>query len=264
MAGLDALHRPGLGAVGPGPSDRPLRQLNFAAALTCVLLVAEVVYILLASPRFAVREVLVRGDARLAREVARTVSLQPNTNMIRAPVAEVKRQAETIPAVRQARVRRGFPNRVIVAVERREPVAVIRREDQALLVDREGAVFALPDESGWGLPELVAPHIESGEVAGDEAMGEVALLLSVLRALGNDPGIRATRLQLAPNGTVDILLDSGTMVSLGAAERLTAKVKLLAAALEQIGAERIARIDLAGPETAFWEPVGGSPPTGAR
>jgi cell division protein FtsQ len=234
------------------------------AALTYALLLAEVTYILLASPRFAVREVLIRGDADLAREVARTVSLPPNTNMIRAPVAELKRQAETIPAVSQARVRRGFPNRVIVAVERREPVAVIRREDRTLLVDREGIAFALPDEWGWGLPELVAPHIESGEVAGDEAVGEVALLLRVLRALGNDPDIRATRLQLAADETVDILLDSGTMVSLGTEDRLAAKVKLLAAALEQIGAERIARIDLAGPEAAFWEPVGGPPPTGAR
>jgi cell division septal protein FtsQ len=260
VAGLDALHRPGLRAVPPGSARGPLRRLHVAVALTFALLAVELTYIVLASPRFAVREVLVRGDADLAREVVKAVSLPPNTNMVSAPLAEVKRQAEAVPAVREARVERSFPARLVLTLERREPVAVIRREEQAMLVDREGIVFALPEEWGWGLPELVASHIESGDVAGDEAAREVALLLRVLRALGNDPGIRPTRLQLGADGTIGILLDSGTRVSMGTREQLAAKVKLLAATLDQIGAERIARIDLAEPEAASWEPVDGVGP----
>lgn len=264
MAGLDALHRPGLSAVGPGASESRVRRLRSAVLLLAVLFAAELMYAVLSSPRLAVREVIVRGDPRLAQVVAASISLPPNTNVLRAPLEEVKRQVEGIAAVGQARVGRSLPSRLVVTVERREPVAVIRRDDAAVLVDREGIRFSLPEERGWGLPELVAPDILSGDPAGDRGKGEVDLLLRVLQKLGNDPRIRATRLQLASDGKIEVLLDSGTRVSMGTEEQLSAKVRLLAAVLDQIGIENIARIDLADPEAAFWEPLGGSVAVCAR
>ena len=257
MTGLDATHRPGIGAVSAGGPRSRLWRLRLATSALLLALIGELVYAVLASPRFAMREVLVRGDPEIAREAASRISLPPNTNMFRAPLEAVKRQAEGVAAVREARLARSFPNRLVVAVERREPAAVIRHEDRAILVDPEGIPFILPQEWGWGLPELIGPHIASGDVRGEKAELEIALLLGVMRALGNDPGLRVSRLRLGRDGQVEIVLESGTRVNLGTEDRLTAKVKLLAAALEQIGRERIARIDLAEPAAAFWEPVDG-------
>jgi cell division protein FtsQ len=250
---FDATHRPALGAVRSGELS-PLWKLRLAAGVLLVVLCAEVVYIALASPRFALRTVTVRGDSQIAPMVAAGIRLPENTNMLRAPVGLVERQAESVPAVKEARVNRAFPNRLVVTVERREAVAVIRGAERALLVDRGGLAFSVPDEWGWGLPELVSPHLQEAKLGGDAGAKEIGVLLGVLRALGPEPKLRTTRLQLRPEGQIEITLDSGGTVNMGRPTELAAKSKLLEAALEQIGPERIARLDLSEPAAAFWEP----------
>ena len=101
---------------------------------------------------------------------------------------------------------------------------------------------------------MVGPELgdEAMETAG--AAAEIEVLLAVLRALGTDPSLRATRLQLGSDQQIEVTLASGARVNLGEESELGVKVRLLAAAVEQIGANRIARLDLADPKAAFWEP----------
>ena len=252
---MDANHRPALGAVrSAGPS--PLWRLRLAAGIVIVLFAVELVYIALASPRLAVREVTIRGDRQIAGVVAEAIRLPANTNVLRAPLDLVKKQAESLPAVREARVSRDFPNRLVVTVERREAVAVIRGAKRAILVDPEGVAFTVSEEWGWGLPEMVGPRLGDQGVEAEGASSEIEVLLAVLRALGTDPRLRATRLQLGREGQIEVTLASGARVNLGEGKELAAKAGLLAAAMEQIGANRIARLDLADPKAAFWEPRG--------
>jgi len=250
---LDANHRPALGAIrstGAGP----LWRLRLAAGVVILLFAVELVYIALASPRLAVCGVTVRGDQQIAGAVAEAIRLPANTNVLRAPLDLVKEQAESVAAVREARVCRAYPNRLVVTVERREGVAVIRGAKRALLVDSGGVAFTVSEEWGWGLPELVGPHLGEDGVEAEGAASEIDMLLAVLRALGPDPRLRATRLQLGGDEQIEVTLASGAKVNLGEGNELAAKAKLLAAAIEQIGASRIARLDLADPMAAFWEP----------
>ena len=250
---MDANHRPALGAVrSAGPS--PLRRLRLAAGVVVVLFAVEVVYIALASPRLALRGVTVRGDQQIAGVVAEAIRLPANTNVLRAPLDLVKEQAESVRAVREVRVSRDFPNRLVVTVERREAVAVIRGAKRAILVDPEGVAFTVPEEWGWGLSEMVGPHLGDQGVEAEGAASEIEMLVAVLRALGTDPRLRTTRLQLGSDEQIEVTLASGARVNLGEGNELAAKAKLLAAAIEQIGANRIARLDLADPKAAFWEP----------
>lgn len=257
MVALDAGHRLRLGALdsprGPGPAGGGLRLMVGVALLGLLI---ELFYIALASPRLAVRQVVVRGDPSVARLVAGRIRLPANTSMLRAPLGLVRKQAESVPAVKQAQAARLLPRGIVVTVERREPIAVIRRAEEAILLDAEGVAFSVPHEWGWGLPELVARNLGSGDVRRAEARAEIEALLGVLRALGPDPRLRATRLQLARDQRIEVTLDSGAKVNLGEGRELEAKARLLAAAIEEVGAERIARLDLADPASAYWEPRG--------
>ncbi|HUU53364.1 MAG TPA: cell division protein FtsQ/DivIB [Armatimonadota bacterium] len=255
MVALDATHRPALGAVragGPGL----LWRLRLAAGLALALLAVELVSVVLTSPRLAVRGVTVRGGPPIAALAAAKIRLPANTNVLRAPLALVKQQAESAPAVREARVSRAFPNGLVVTVERREAIAVIRGAKRAILVDPEGVAFTVPEEWGWGLPELVGPHLGGDGVEAEAASSEIEALLAVLRALGSDPRLRVTRLQIGKDEQIEITLASAARVNLGKGQGLAVKAKLLAAAIDQIGADRMARLDLAEPTAAFWEPRG--------
>jgi cell division protein FtsQ len=236
---------------------RPSRPLSLAAALAVAVLLGELVYIPLASPRFAVRSVQVRGDENVARAAAASIRLPANTSMVRAPLGLIERQAESCPAVRQARASRALPDRIVVAVERREPVAVIRRGDAAFLVDPGGVPFTVAGECGWGLPELSAPHLAAGALTSQAARSEIRDSLAVLRALGPDPRLRVTRLQLGRDGRIELILDSGAAVYLGRPRDLGVKSRLLVAVIEQIGIDRIRRLDLSLPPSAWWEPRAG-------
>lgn len=248
-------HSPSLGAFTSHTTGaRWLSRLRIGLLLAVAALTAELVYIACASPRLAVREVELRGDPRVVEQVRARISLPDRANIFRAPTRLLAEQVQTAPAVRKARVSRDFPRRLVVTVERREPIAVIRRGERAMLVDPEGIVFTLRDEWGWGLPELVGPHLAESAVGTHAASAEISSLLSVLRAFSTDPRLRMTRLTFGGKSDIEVVLDSGPVAQLGGPSQLAAKVRLFAAALEQLGADQIEYINLSDPQAAYWRP----------
>lgn len=244
-------YSPRLGAYSSRP-DLLLRRLQAIAWLAALALLVEVSYICGHSPRLAVTEVVIRGEDRVAEEVATRLRLPANTSFLFAPTRRLAAEAERVSAVRAARVSRGWGRRLLVTLERREALAVVRTEKGARLVDPTGVLFTVRNEWGWGLPEFVAPHLDRGEVNSKEAKAEVAELLRALRALGPDPRLRLARLQMDKAGQVLATLDSGAQVCFGTTERLDLKTKLLVTTMDQLGADRIAFLDLSDPWAAYW------------
>ena len=248
-------HRPSLGAVAARRATVRWRPgLRLGAVLAVAALTAELAYIACASPRFAVREVELRGDPRVIEQVSSRISLPANTNILRAPTRRVAEQVEAVAAVREAHVSRDFPSRLVVTVEGREAIAVIRQDAGAMLVDPDGAVFALRDEWGWGLPELVGPHLIGSSARKAAAADEIASLLTVLRAFGPDPRLRMTRLTFRGDRDIEVTLCSGPKAQLGETTELGEKARLLIETVEQLGAERVEYVNLSDPRAAYWRP----------
>ena len=258
----DAAHSPRLGALGSGADW--LGRLRAALKLGLVLLLVEVLYIALASPRFAVREIELRGNEGITREVARTLRAPAAINLFRAPTGELAAQAEGVPAVKQARVTRDFPSRLVITLERREAMAVIRQAKRALLVDRDGTLFTIEDEWGWGLTELVTPHATNEAEDQAELRAEAAKLLTVMEVLGPDPRLRTARLELEEGGAVEALLGSGARVRLGDGNELETTVHLLSALIDELGESRIEYLDLSDPDGAYWRERKQSASVGTR
>jgi cell division septal protein FtsQ len=226
-----------------------LRRLVRLAAL---VLLAELIYVPLRSPRFAVTGLELRGDPHVAEEVATKLHLRANTNIFFAPAGAIARAAESVPSVKEASVSRDWSRHLVVTLERREAVAVIRGAKQALLVDASGVLFSIRNEWGWGLPELTAPRVSSGDTRSPEARAELSQLLSALRALGPNPQLRIARVAMDREGGLEVALDSGARVRLGSTDRLETKTKLLATVLSQLGPEKIEFLDLSDPLAAYW------------
>jgi len=260
------VHRLRLGAVSRREERlRWLARLRLAAALSAAALGMEIVCIPLVSPRLAVREVQLRGDPRIIEQVSPRIRLPANTNILRAPLDVIQQQVESVPAVRKAYVARDLPHRLVVVVlEPREAMAVIRCGEQALLVDRQGVVFTIRDEWGWGLPEMVGSHLTPGRAGGEQARAEITRLLAVLQVLGPEPRLQVARLELRGDKDIEIVLESGGRVRLGGGDELQAKVKLLAAAIDQLGADHIGYLDLSDPGSAYWRPRAGAMATALR
>lgn len=249
---MASAHRPRLGASHLHlAAEGGLAGLEWLARLAIVALAVEIAYLVLASPRFAIRTIELRGDPELAAQIAPRISLPRNTNFLLAPTRRLARQVADVPAVRRVRVAHDFPGQLVVTVEKREAIAVIRGGEQAMLVDPEGVIYTIHNEWGWGLPELVGPHLTTQDAV---RRSEVAKLVAVLRALGPDPRLGVARLELERGDEITAVLESGAEVRLGTQEEMPAKIKLLRTVIDQFGADQIASLDLSDPGAAYWRP----------
>jgi cell division protein FtsQ len=150
-------------------------------------------------------------------------------NFLTLNLAEVKHLFETVPWVRQAVVRRDFPNGLRVTVQEHEAEAWWGEAGSGKLLNRQGEVFeANADEAraeGW--PELDGPEGQSRQV--------LALYRELQGVFGPlDLGI--ARLELSASGAWKVRLDGGQPVELGRGQPadLLARARAFVATLTQL------------------------------
>jgi len=193
-----------------------------------------------ASVRFAV----LGNEHASAEELAAATGIGPGTPLGSLDLVAVEAALAGHPWVRRARVAALPPDRLILAVEEREPVAVARLGGVARLVDRDGTAFA-PAGEDTGLPELRG----AGTPGGPPLAEGVALLAAVeaeglpaphaLIFTGEEPG-RVPALELAsdaPAPSARVLIGRDDH-----AAKLARLAELLRARLPELG--QTAEIDL--------------------
>ena len=115
----------------------------------------------------------------------------------------VRDAARLVPWVRDASVRRIYPDAIEITFTAHEAVA---RWDDKRLVSREGTVFEAADSSE--LPRLRGPEGTAPRMA-----GEFPAVATALAAVG-----RLTELHLTPRGAWEALLEGGLTLELGRGE----------------------------------------------
>ena len=138
-----------------------------------------------------------------------------------AALAAVREAARRIPWVREATVRRRFPDAVEVTLETHEPLA---RWNEGSLVSTRGEVFAA-DYDG------PLPRFHGRESAAPRMASEYATIVRMVAPLG----ATVTDVTLSPRGAWQVALDSGIVLELGR-DDIEARLARFAAAWPQVGA----------------------------
>ena len=144
-----------------------LRRVGLIALLAALVLGMEgaAVHWLLTSPRFAVREVEVRGAGRLPAERVREVAgLVPGTNVFRIDTAGATERLQRLPEIRHVEVTRGLPARIVISIQERRPFTLVHA-GRLHWIDEDGVAFGaerravatdVPVITGLTPPELAA------------------------------------------------------------------------------------------------------------
>lgn len=116
------------------------------------------------SPRFAIRELKIHSGPRVSEKEVRTLAnLKEGDNLLGFRLADCVTALEIHPWVKRASVMRELPDRVVIEIKEREPMAVIAL-GPLYYVDQDGEIFKklLPGEdldypalTGISLPEVV-------------------------------------------------------------------------------------------------------------
>jgi len=161
-------------------------------------------------PSWSLGSIVVDGEVEHQSEASVRAYLAPQLrgSFLTLDLQEVKRLFETLPWVRQAVVRREFPNRLHVTLQEHEAVAWWGEVGGGKLVNRQGAVFeADPDQQlseSW--PELIGP-----EGGSDRVYSLYRQLQPLLQPLGQP----LSQLELGASGHWQVRLAGGTLIELG-------------------------------------------------
>jgi cell division protein FtsQ len=111
---------------------------------------------LLTSPEMALLhpdQITLEGNRQVTQESVRKVFLADRgKSVLLIPIAERRRQLETISWVDQATVRRVLPNRIQVEITERTPIAFVRDGSELSLVDAHGVILERPLEGDFHFP----------------------------------------------------------------------------------------------------------------
>lgn len=227
--------------------DNP-RLLNLAAnalgALAALIFAFCSLQLLLRSPLFPLREIVVRGELKHAnREEIASALDGIGGNFFAADLAAVRGRLEQVGWVRRVDARRVWPDRIEVRLE--EHVAFARWGDSGF-VNTHGEPFAgeLDAAEQGALPLFAGPSGTEAELA--RHYQRFAALLAPL-------GDRPERVVLTPRHAWQLRLASGLQVELGrdgpepVEQRLERFVGAYAALLGQVGRAHFERADLRYP-----------------
>lgn len=179
------------------------------ALLVLMLLGAGLAYVQ-QLPQFAIRGVTVVGDVSHYNAISLRANVMPRLKGTFFTLdLQVTRQVfEAMPWVRQAVVRRDFPNRLKVQLEEHQPVAYWGVEGDSRLVNSFGEVFDvnLGELEQDDLPRLNGPEGQSAKVLAT---------YHTLQPLLTPMDMALTQLELTPRGGWRAQLEAGTTLELG-------------------------------------------------
>jgi cell division protein FtsQ len=161
-------------------------------------------------PIFNLTRITVEGDVAHTSAATLRANVGPRVtgNFFTADLAAARQAFRQVPWVRDAVVRREFPNRLRVVLQEHRAVAFWGADSETALVNSFGEVFeANPgDVEGENLPRLAGPQEQS------------AAVLAMYRAIA--PLVQAVDLQietlvLTTRGSWQATLDTGAVIELG-------------------------------------------------
>ncbi len=226
--------------AGALPVD--VRLMNAIAGVVFALALATLVAAGLAwaarRPQFQFGDVRLEGDLQRNSVTTVRANAMPHLagNFFTMDLARTRAAFEQVPWVRRAVVRRVWPNRLVVALEEHQPVALWEGDESSdKMVNSHGEVFEanVGDVEDDSLPQFAGP---------DGTSAQVLDMYRRLQPLFSGMDAEMTALRLSGRGSWKVDLDDGAAIELGrgtqdeVVERTTRFIRTLPQVLEKFHA----------------------------
>jgi cell division protein FtsQ len=154
------------------------------------LFIGHRVYIgLLEAPFFRVREIEVEGCRKIPRAVLLSLTkVEGMPNLFTVSLREVAKPLESHPWIEHVGVRKVFPNKILIQVEERKPIAILQLEGP-YYIDTKGVIFSpVGDRDEYDYPFLTGLTRQFFEGEPTEAKNLIMKALELLRRVGKEKG----------------------------------------------------------------------------
>ena len=214
-----------------------IRLMNAAATalfVAAALLLSAVLLAWVARlPRFEIKGLRIEGETSHYNAITLRANVLPRLQgtFFTLDLRAARRAFETLPWVRQAVVRRDFPNRLKVQLQEHQPVAFWGEEGDLRLLNSFGEVFDanVGELEQEDLPRLNGPLDQSAQVL---------TMYQMLQPQFEQMDLSMVLLELTPRGGWHAELDTGTLLELGSgsASELSARAASFLKTVTQVAA----------------------------
>ncbi len=142
-------------------SQRILYEIyKVALLMACVIILSALLIFtynfIVVSPYFQLQEAVVTGVERIPREeILRLAGIRPDQNILTVNLKAMARRIQTNVWVKEVRIKRDLPNKLIIEVRERKPVALLKKDDAFYYIERDGVMFTrLEKDQRTDLPIL--------------------------------------------------------------------------------------------------------------
>jgi cell division protein FtsQ len=147
------------------------------------------------NPRYALKQIVVEVKGSVPRkQVVQATRLVLGQNTMSVDLVEVEHNVEKLPYVAEAQVRRQLPDKIVVRITERMPIAriVSTRQDIAMqesfYIDRDGVTIKLqPNEIPRNLPEIVGDRLVDIEAGQRIDLPEIQAAVTLLKLIELTP-----------------------------------------------------------------------------
>lgn len=201
-------------------SSKIFREAAVVSLLWLVVLVMGVLLIfsynlVLTSSWLKLEKTTVKGCANTTEQDLLLVSgIKPATNILALNVDGIARKIKTNPWVEEVYVVRELPNRLIIEIQERKPMALVKREDSLYFMDGQGVIFKKFEGEEANLPVLTGCAEDGKE---DPVLVRKSIeLINLLSASNSFPQIKnVSEIHGEENIGFSIFLDSGLCLKVG-------------------------------------------------
>ena len=209
--------------------DRGGKALGFLLLLA----LGWLTYLLFATEAFYVYEARVVGNQLVSAEEIYQNSGLEEMSIFWINPAQIEADIANLPNIKEAGVRCGLPNRVIIEVVERQPQIIWQQREKRYWIDEEGIV--LPSRGELAEATVIVDLDEHPIQPGDRVDPQVIAGAQQLRSLLPE----LTTVQYASHTGISFQSEQGWSIYLGQGEDIEQKVAIMKAMLQEITAKGI-------------------------
>jgi cell division protein FtsQ len=249
------------------------RDCGKAMALFAVICVmtAALIYsysYIISSPYFRIKNTVIKGCRELTeKDVLKLAAINPSQTIFAINIKAMARRISSSPWVRNVAISRQLPDRLVVEVEERIPLALFKISEDFFLLDKDGMFFKkLTADDDVDVPVLTG-YCREGRVNA-ELLNKTLVLLKYLAASQIFPKISmVSEVNGSEVAGISLFTDNGLCLKLGF-DNYEAKLQRLVPVVTALNRNNVQQpflnIDLRNTSKIYVEPRGNQEPVARK
>ncbi len=177
-----------IGEKFQGILKRVIRAALYVLMLVTLFFAGHLLYArLLEDSFFQVKKVEVRGCKKIPEMIILSLAkIEGMPNLFSLPLKEISKRVEAHPWVEHVNVRKIFPDRVLIHIEERKPIAILQL-GEPFYIDSKGVIFSrVGDRDGYDFPFLTGLNRQMFEKEPTTAKQLIAKALEFLMVVDRE------------------------------------------------------------------------------